>query len=86
MEIPLRVPVIPQYKGVVVAGLAIILLPPVAPFGSRGVFALDAGKAITQYSHDVWGVEDGLPQSWVQAIVQTREATSGSADERNRAL
>ncbi len=60
-------------KAVVVAGLAAILLLALAPFGSRHVFALDPGKAITQYSHDVWGVADGLPQSSVQAILQTRD-------------
>jgi PAS domain S-box-containing protein len=32
---------------------------------------LDPHKAITQYSHDIWNYDDGLPQSVVQAIVQT---------------
>ena len=35
--------------------------------------ALDPGKAITQYRHDVWSTEQGLPQSSVAAIVQTRD-------------
>ena len=34
--------------------------------------ALDPRKAITQYRHDVWSTEQGLPQSSVAAIVQTR--------------
>jgi ligand-binding sensor domain-containing protein/signal transduction histidine kinase len=37
------------------------------------VFALDPHRAITQYSHDVWLTKDGLPQSSVQAILQTRD-------------
>src|SRR3990172_968007 len=37
------------------------------------VFALDPNKAITQYVHDVWQIEQGLPQNSVQDIVQTRD-------------
>ncbi|MGH9839420.1 MAG: two-component regulator propeller domain-containing protein [Blastocatellia bacterium] len=37
------------------------------------VFALDPKKAITQYVHDVWTVEDGLPQNSILAIIQTRD-------------
>ncbi|MCI0601897.1 protein kinase [bacterium] len=48
--------------------LGIILLYP----GIHG-FALDPNKAITQYVHNVWQIEDGLPQSGVTAIVQTRD-------------
>ena len=35
--------------------------------------ALDPDKAITQYVHDVWQTEQGLPQNSVHAIVQTRD-------------
>ncbi|MCP5054344.1 MAG: hypothetical protein GY940_44665, partial [bacterium] len=35
--------------------------------------ALDPAKRITQYVHDSWGLEDGLPQLTVQAIIQTRD-------------
>ena len=35
--------------------------------------ALDPSKALTEFSHDVWQIEDGLPQSTVRAIVQTRD-------------
>src|SRR5262249_50060953 len=34
-------------------------------------FALDPTKAITQYVHDVWLEDQGLPQSSVDGIVQT---------------
>ena len=33
----------------------------------------DPGKALTQYVHEVWQNEQGLPQSTVTSIVQTRE-------------
>ncbi len=32
---------------------------------------LDPGKSIAQYGHDVWQIEDGLPQNGVRDIVQT---------------
>lgn len=35
--------------------------------------ALDPKKAITQYVHDVWQVEDGLPQNSILSITQTRD-------------
>lgn len=33
--------------------------------------ALDPSKAVTQYRHDAWETDDGLPQNSVQAIAQT---------------
>lgn len=33
---------------------------------------LDPEKAITQYMHDMWQIEEGLPQNTVQAILQTK--------------
>jgi diguanylate cyclase (GGDEF)-like protein len=33
--------------------------------------ALDPGKAVTQYLHDVWQTEQGLPQNTVNAIAET---------------
>ena len=33
--------------------------------------ALDPGKAITQYMHDVWQTEQGLPQNTVTAVAET---------------
>lgn len=35
--------------------------------------ALEPGKALTQYVHDAWTDRDGLPQSYVQTILQTRD-------------
>lgn len=35
--------------------------------------ALDPARALTQYQNDHWQTEDGLPQSTVQAITQTRD-------------
>jgi ligand-binding sensor domain-containing protein len=43
-------------------------LLPAAP-----VQALAPGKAITQYRRDVWLPKDGLPQSSVDSMVQTRD-------------
>jgi len=34
---------------------------------------LDPNKAITQYLHDVWQTDDGLPQNSVNNILQTRD-------------
>ena len=35
--------------------------------------ALDPRKALTQYIHDVWQTEQGLPQNAVEALCQTRD-------------
>src|SRR6185295_2656385 len=35
--------------------------------------ALDPLKRISQYGHDWWEIEQGLPQSTVHAIAQTRD-------------
>ena len=34
--------------------------------------SLDPTKAITQYAHEVWKTEQGLPQNTVSAMIQTR--------------
>ncbi|MCP5053179.1 MAG: hypothetical protein GY940_38800 [bacterium] len=34
---------------------------------------LDPGKVFSQYLHDSWSIEDGLPQLSIQAIIQTRD-------------
>ncbi len=39
----------------------------------QAALAHDHRKAITQYGHDVWQTEQGLPQNSVQVIVQTRD-------------
>lgn len=43
------------------------------PLQGGVAFALDPRKAITQYVHNVWTVEDGLPQNSILAITQTRD-------------
>lgn len=35
--------------------------------------ALDSGKRISQYVHDVWKSDDGLPENSVQTILQTHD-------------
>lgn len=40
---------------------------------SSAAAALDPEKLITQYTHQAWRTEEGLPQNSVQAIVQTRD-------------
>jgi len=40
---------------------------------SGAALALDPEKAITQYLHQVWQIEDGLPSNVIPAIVQTRD-------------
>ncbi len=40
---------------------------------SAFVFALDPAKKITQYIHDSWGIEEGLPQNTVNAVIRTRD-------------
>jgi ligand-binding sensor domain-containing protein/signal transduction histidine kinase len=49
-----------------VAALALTAWP-------RAGSALDPAKAITQYGHDVWRIEDGLPSSGVSAFAETRD-------------
>jgi ligand-binding sensor domain-containing protein len=54
--------------------IAILLVMIVsALFGSGVAFALDPKKAVTQYVHDVWTTEDGLPQNSILSIAQTRD-------------
>jgi ligand-binding sensor domain-containing protein len=35
--------------------------------------ALDPARGVTQYRHQAWSTKDGLPQSSVEAILQTRD-------------
>ena len=37
------------------------------------LFGLDPSRSLTQYVHDIWNVDDGLPQATVRAIAQTRD-------------
>lgn len=52
---------------ILVVIISILVVSP--PIG----FALDPQKQITQYVHDKWGVNDGLPQGSVLAITQTHD-------------
>src|SRR5690606_35226035 len=54
-------------------GLLLAALP--ARAAAPGLLLHDdpGGKAVTQYVHDVWTTDDGLPQNTVNAIVQTRD-------------
>ncbi|MCX6553500.1 MAG: ATP-binding protein [Candidatus Aminicenantes bacterium] len=36
-------------------------------------WAIDPTKSITQYVHDVWKTEQGLPQNSIEAIIQSRQ-------------
>jgi diguanylate cyclase (GGDEF)-like protein len=49
------------------AGLVVVVLWP------SDARALDPGRAITQYRRDHWHTKDGLPQSSVEAIAQSRD-------------
>src|SRR2546428_7004294 len=42
-------------------------------FGLDDVRALDPSRQITQYVHDVWLRDNGLPQNTVKDILQTRD-------------
>ena len=44
--------------------------------------ALDPRKAITQYAHQVWKTDAGLPQNSIQAILQTRDGYIWLGTER----
>ena len=44
--------------------------------------ALDPRKAITQYAHQVWKTDNGLPQNSIQAILQTRDGYIWLGTER----
>src|SRR5690348_13681840 len=37
------------------------------------LYALQPGKALTQYSVTVWGQQEGLPQDTIRAITQTAD-------------
>lgn len=40
---------------------------------AASAFALDPQKAMTQYIHEAWQIQDGLPQNSVQALLQTSD-------------
>ena len=54
-----------------VASVAVLLLALAA--GARPAEALDPTRALTQYQNDRWQTEQGLPQSTIQALAETRD-------------
>ena len=56
-------------KVILRAGLLVLL----ALLVPRATLALDPAKAITQFTHSVWLMEDGLPQNSIRAIAQTTD-------------
>ena len=59
--------------------IAVLVLPTAATLSIASAISgntpprLDPKKAITQYMHDIWQLEEGLPQNTVQAIIQTSD-------------
>ncbi len=51
-------------------------------FAAGAATALDPAKAITQYAHQVWKTDQGLPQNSIQAILQTRDGYLWLGTER----
>ena len=49
------------------------LLTFVALLTSATADALDPGKAVTQYSHQIWQAREGLPQNSIHAMLQSRD-------------
>src|SRR6185503_10523171 len=56
-----------QWTGRIVGAMASLAL------GGTPARALDPARALTQYVHDNWQTDQGLPQNTVQAICQTRD-------------
>jgi signal transduction histidine kinase/ligand-binding sensor domain-containing protein/CheY-like chemotaxis protein len=52
------------------AGLSVALLLIAATLPAM---ALDPARQISQYVHDQWGNDDGLPQNMVETMIQTRD-------------
>ncbi len=50
-----------------------LLLALAASLAARPGAALDPAKRITQYGHDVWQIEQGLPNNTVRAFAQTAD-------------
>jgi ligand-binding sensor domain-containing protein/signal transduction histidine kinase/CheY-like chemotaxis protein len=66
-------PVKPQSLVGVVGTLVSRLIFLIALAAPTVSFALDAGKSLTQYRHNTWTTDQGLPQNSVVSIVQTRD-------------
>src|ERR1035441_4383687 len=72
--VPSRVPARMGWLNQTVARFASTLLLLLAMMGAADrALALDPGKNIDQYGHDVWSAQNGLPGEAVYQILQTRE-------------
>ena len=60
-------------KGALSFGCALLLGLPVSARSQTSAPGLDPRKPITQYVHDVWQIDQGLPQNSVFAMAQTRD-------------
>jgi ligand-binding sensor domain-containing protein/signal transduction histidine kinase/CheY-like chemotaxis protein len=54
-------------------GPRLLALLVVLGLGASSALALDPARRVTQYSHDAWKDEEGLPQNSVYALAQTRD-------------
>src|SRR5690349_12080397 len=57
----------------VVAGRMLIGLFALFVWAASEAFALDPNTSITQYMHEVWTMDNGLPQNAVLSLKQTRD-------------
>lgn len=63
-----------MYRSIRSLVLVVMVLGIVCPRESYGqAVRLNKDKALTQYIHDVWQVDEGLPQNSVRAIAQTTD-------------
>jgi signal transduction histidine kinase/ligand-binding sensor domain-containing protein/DNA-binding response OmpR family regulator len=60
-------------NGAVSFACALLLGLPTSAWSQTPVSGLDPQKPITQYVHDVWQIDQGLPQNSVFAMAQTRD-------------
>ncbi|MFH1437465.1 MAG: two-component regulator propeller domain-containing protein [Pseudomonadota bacterium] len=67
----MRFPRHPYFRQV--GGSVALALICAALFAAGPAHALDPRKAVTQYVHDAWLTEDGLPQDSIQTMVQTAD-------------
>src|SRR3954447_16262247 len=58
-------------KGAVSFGCALLLGLPASAWSQTPAPGLDPAKPISQYVHDVWQIDQGLPQNSVLAMAQT---------------
>ena len=60
-------------KGAVSFGCALLLGLPTSARSQTVTPGLDPQKPISQYVHDAWQIDQGLPQNSVMAMAQTRD-------------